>query len=140
VPQQRIIRQIAGGDLERNHVQFREKVDALEIKRRRKKRDPLIVAIHLQFTEITERELEAFDHLELRLLLAGCRLLIFSFGSVGSDDFGGDERLKLNGVGAGRDSRVNELKSEVKLAVVIDTRFRNYERRIPCTNDTLTKS
>jgi len=66
--------------------------------------------------------------------------LIFSFGSVGSDDFGGDERLKLDGIGAGRDSRVNELKSEVKLAVVIDTRFRNYERRIPCTNDTLTKS
>src|SRR5262249_28540937 len=127
-------------DLERNHSQSFEEIDALEIKRRRKKRDPLIVAIDFQFAEIAEREFETFDHLELRFPLAGRRFLIFSFGSFGSEEFRGDERLKLDGVGAGCDGRVDELKSEVQVAVVIDARFRDHERRMSCTNDALTKS
>jgi hypothetical protein len=47
----------------------------------------------------------------LRFLLSGCRFLILGFRSFGGDDFGGDERLKLDGVGSRRRGSIDQFKS-----------------------------
>ena len=77
---------------------------------------------------IVVRQLQCFEHGDLRPVVAGIARLIGCLGGVGRGDAVRLEGLELDGVGARLRRDFDQRYSTVEIAVVVHTGFRNHKR------------